>query len=390
MKSFAHQVAALRIYGGSDSLAALPRELDRSGIRRAFVFCSGSVARQPALMQPIRDALGARCVSVFDAVQAHSPVDVVEAGAEALRSTEADAVIAVGGGSAIVTARAAGIIAAERQSAEALSSKRLETGRFVSPKLLAPKLPQFIVPTTPTTAIAKAGAAIFDPAQRRRLAMFDPKTRAQAVFVHPDLAMSAPPALALSASLNALALAVEALESGKSDVLSDAALLHALRLLDRNMPKLSSAADGPEVRIDLILAAILCGQGTNHAAAGAMAAALGHSLGLQFDIANGVANCIVLPHTMRFNRPVTAAQLRPIAEVLGAQPDDGDWAAAAIRAVETLIGSSPVPTRLRDAGVPRDRLGDVAAMAMDDFFMSQTPRRVGDTAEALAVLDAAW
>ena len=54
-----------------------------------------------------------------------------------------------------------------------------------SPKLLAPKLPQFIVPTTPTTAMVKAGSAVFDPATGERLALFDPKTRAHAIFIDP-------------------------------------------------------------------------------------------------------------------------------------------------------------------------------------------------------------
>jgi len=389
MKSFSHQNPPLRLFVGEDSLAALPRELDRLGSKRAFVFCAGSVARQPHLIRPVLDALGARCVTVFDALKAHSPIDVVEAGSEALRSVEADAVIAIGGGSAIVTARAAGILAAEGGNVADLASRRLETGRFFSPKLLAPKIPQFVVPTTPTMAIVKAASAVFDPAQGKRLPLFDPKTRAQAVFIHPALALSAPLQLALASSLNTLALAIEALEGGEGDPLSDAALLHSLRLLAENLPKMVAEPDNAEVRCELMIAAILCGQGTDHASPG-VAAALGHSLGLRVEIDNGVANGILLPHTLRFNAPVTSGRLRAIAQALGAQPSDGDWVNGAVDAVKGLIADLPVPTRLRDAGVPREALPGIAELAMEDWFMERNPRRVENSTAALGILDSAW
>jgi alcohol dehydrogenase class IV len=99
----------------------------------------------------------------------------------------------------MVTARAATIVLAEGEDQARLSTSRDASGRMHSPKLRAAKLPQFVVPTTPTTAIVKAGCAVFDPTAGRRLALFDPKTRAQAIFVHPDLVASAPDDLVTSA-----------------------------------------------------------------------------------------------------------------------------------------------------------------------------------------------
>src|SRR5206468_10989058 len=119
----------------------------------------------------------------------------------------------------------------------------------------------------PTTAIVKAGSAILDPASGARLAVFDPKTRAQCVFLHPDLIQSAPQALFSAASLNTLALAVEGLLSPAGDPIADALLLHAVRLLARRLPQ-ASKEDGLELRSDLMLASILSGQGSDYTGAG--------------------------------------------------------------------------------------------------------------------------
>ena len=214
-----------------------------------------------------------------------------------LRQLQADAVIAVGGGSAIVTARAASILLAENDAPRSLCTTRDERGGLRSPRLLAPKLRQFVAPTTPTTASVKAGSAIFNPVAGERLALFDPKTRAQAVFIHPDLILSAPRQLMTSAALDTLSLAIEGLTSRSIDPLADAQLMHAVRLLAEHLPKLASSGD-LEARAALMHAAVLCGLGSDHTGAG-MAILLGHAIGARHEADNGVVKAIVLPHVLR-------------------------------------------------------------------------------------------
>ena len=182
MSSYQHITPPLRLFHGPESLGQMGRELARMNCSRAVIFCGPWMAGGP-LLERVRSALGDRCAGVYSNVLAHSPVDAVEEAAEELRRLNADAVIAVGGGSVIVTARAASILAAENKPAHELCTVIDDKGQLRSPKLLAPKLPQLIIPTTPTTAIVKAGSAVFDPVQGQRLALFDPKTRAQCVFI---------------------------------------------------------------------------------------------------------------------------------------------------------------------------------------------------------------
>ena len=95
----------------------------------------------------------------------------VEEGARLLERLGADGVVAVGGGSAVVSARASAILLAERKDVRELCTRRAADGRLTSPKLLAPKLPQWVVATTPSTAYAKAGSAVRDPVAGERLAI---------------------------------------------------------------------------------------------------------------------------------------------------------------------------------------------------------------------------
>ena len=114
MQSFQHVTPPLRLFQGPDSLRFLGRELERLNSRRAVIFCGASVAREGAMLDLVRSAMGERCAGVFSGVRAHSPAPSVAAAAQELQRLEADAVVAVGGGSAIVTARAASILLAEK------------------------------------------------------------------------------------------------------------------------------------------------------------------------------------------------------------------------------------------------------------------------------------
>jgi alcohol dehydrogenase class IV len=384
-ENFQHVIPALRLFSGPASLAQLGKELARAGCKRAVVFCGASVMRRGILIDSVLEAVGDRCAGVFSGVQAHSPVADVEAAAQVLLEREADAVIALGGGSAIVTARAASILLAEGKGARALSTWRDEKGQLHSPKLMAAKLPQFIVPTTPTTAVAKAGSAVFDTASQDRLALYDPKTRAHAVFIEPTMLSSAPQSLLISASLNTYAMAIEGLMSPQGDPLSDALLMHALRLL-RDALSSPERLDDPAVRTQLVLAAILCGQGTDFTGGG-ITTVLGHAIGARCDIENGLANAILLTHVMRFNEEAARGGLAKIRQALGME---GVTDAAMIEAVGAGIERLGVPSRLSVAGVEDDAFASIADRAMGDWFLKGNPRHVDDAEQLQQILRSAF
>jgi alcohol dehydrogenase class IV len=378
-QSFQHVAAELRLYCGAESLAALGKELQRNGCRRAVVVSGRSVARSAA-MERLRTTLGPVLAGESQSVQPNSPVSAVEEVVRVLRDAEADAVIAIGGGSAAVTARAAAVLLAEGRPARELCTQRLPDGRFDSPRLDAPKLPQFVIPTTPSTAFVKAGSAVHD-ATGQRLALFDPKTRARAVFLHPEFLRTAPAGLVREATLNTLSTAVEALESSKCDPVSEAMLMHALRLVARNLGRMEP--DDIAAREFLAVAAVLCGRGTEQAGGG-LSSALAHAIGHRVHVSNGIVNAIVLPHTMRFNAPATEHTSPRIADSLRY-----GQAGAAADVLASLLEELPIPHSLREIGIAEADLDAIAQAAMGDFFISRGPRRVQGVDEVRGILAAA-
>ncbi|KWX67724.1 iron-containing alcohol dehydrogenase [Mycobacterium sp. NAZ190054] len=111
------------------------------------------------------------------------------------------------------------------------------------------------------------------------------------------------------------------------------------------------------------------------------AQALSHAVGPRTSTSNGVVEAMLLPHTMRYNEPVTGTRMAAIGDVFGA--------ASAAAAVREFIAELGVPTQLREVGLAREVLAEVVDHAMDDWAITQVPRPA-DRDELLELLDAAW
>jgi alcohol dehydrogenase class IV len=390
LPDFQHVSWPFRLYYGGNCLTRLGPELDRvKSIRAVVIFSIPLNSQGILLLDRVRTAIGDRYAGAFTEVRAHSPISAVQSAAQELKRLEADAIIAVGGGSAIVTARAASIMLAEGEDVRKLCTVQDEKGEMKSPKLMAPKLPQFIISTTPNTAVVKAGSAVFDPATGERLALFDPKTRAQALFLDPPMLMSAPRTLIERAALNTFATAMEGLISRVSNPLADAQLMHALRLLAKNIMLLRSQ-DTEEVRGELALAGVLCGQGTDNTGAG-ITIVLGHAIGARHEMDNGIANAIILPHALSFNAGSANLGMSKIGVALGlSESEPGKLLKDILKKVEDIFQAVEAPRRLRDVDVPREALGEIANSAIGDWCLRGNPRPVRDASELLKILNEAW
>lgn len=382
MKDFSHVSDPLRLHQGAKALDRLAREMDRAGFSRAVVMTGASLGQHHPVLQRLQEALGDRFAGVWSGVRPHSPLPTVLEAAKALDAHKADCVVALGGGSAIVTARAAAIALAEGDDLAALATRMDADGKLHSPKLQAPKLAQFVVPTTPTTAMVKAGTAVLDPDSSRRLALFDPKTRAQAVAIDPSALASAPLPLVLDAGFNTLTLAIEGVISRGVDPFAEAFLLQAIRLI-------AAAFDRPAEEVagygaELAVAAALAGRGTDHAGAG-VATVLAHALGARFDLGHGALNAVFLPEALRFN-----AQAAPEALLRVAQAFECSSTQALIGKLDELRARFGMAARLRDLGVPENALGDASEIAVKDWFLLGNPRKVEGAQPLREILDKVW
>lgn len=379
-----HVTPPLRALWGDRAIGQLPKELDRIGVERAVIICGRSVASADGLLDSVTDALGSRHAATFTRAAEHSPLPRVLEAARVLREARADAVIAVGGGSAVVTARAATIVAAEGDDVRSLATHSDADGRLISPRLDAVKIPNVVVATTPTTAYAKAGAAVRDPDTGDRLALFDPKARAGLVVFDPEFAATAPHTLTLSASLNVLSMAVDGLQAAGGDALAEALLTQALRDVASFAGQLNDDGTDSTARVRLMLAALMAGQGSDFVGTG-IAQALSHTIGPRSTTSNGVVEAMLLPHTMRFNHDVTSQSLVTVGEAIGA-------AAKAAEVPDLLTAqllALGTPIRLRDVGIDRAQFHEVIEHASADWSLTRVPKPA-DASALHAILEAAW
>lgn len=367
MELVRHIEAPLRLFSGAGALDLLGKELSRAKCKRAVVVCGRSLSEDPAI-ERLRDAVGGSLAGVCIGVKAHSPRAAVEAAAAEVDALDADALIAVGGGSAMVTARAIAILLAEGKPLGELCTRKDPSGKMISPRLDAPKLPIFAVPTTPSTAVIKPGTAVYDEALGERLALFDPKTRPEAIFLDPEMLGTAPERLVDAATLNTLCTGIEGLATGTADALALANLVHAVRL-----------CMSAETRVELALAAILCGRGTDHTGMG-LATVISHALAKAYGVDGGIAKAASLPHVLTFNWDHIAKGREALSLALSCpEPEIIDTLSVRF---ETLA----VPRRLRELGVSEEALPEIAGKCMGDWFLRTNPRPVNSEEDLIGLL----
>ncbi|MCG8543170.1 MAG: iron-containing alcohol dehydrogenase, partial [Alphaproteobacteria bacterium] len=165
---------------------------------------------------------------------------------------------------------------------------------------------------------------------------------------------------------------------------ADGAAAHALRLLGRSLPRTREAPDDLDARLDAMAATWLSMVGPMAGVSRGASHGIGHVLGGTADVPHGYTSCIMLPHVLRYNEPVNAAQQAMVSALLD-RPDD-----AAADVVGDLISSLGMPRRLRDVGVTREQFQEIAEHSMHDRFIPTNPRKISSPDDILEILEMAW
>ncbi|MGZ5094395.1 MAG: iron-containing alcohol dehydrogenase family protein [Burkholderiales bacterium] len=392
---FRYRSFPLSIHAGKDALEELRGEVDRAKAKRAFIVCGKSVARKTDLIERIKANLDDRFAGVFDGVEASSPLPSVMAGAAAAREARADIIVAVGGGSAMVTARAIIIVLAEKRDLHEICTQYPPGAAPVSPKLMAPKIPNILVVTTPSTAMTRAGTAVMDTETRHRLELFDPKTLPAAMIWDDDALLTAPADLFLSTAASAFSGISTGAAAPKTNPLSHGDMLHALRLSLESLPPMRTDPNNTTARQNLVAASFLCNRALNamRGRAFGIVSSLGHVIDTLYpDVNHGDSHSLTTSWGMRFNLEQTSAGLARLAQGLGI--DDGlaerEAAKRAPDFIDEFYRSLGMPVRLRDADIPQQDVERIAHDAMGDFYLHQNARKVKHESELVELLRQMW
>ncbi len=392
---FRHRSYPLSIHAGKGAIDELRGEVERAKAKRALVICGNSVARKTDLIARIQANLGDKFAGVFDGVEALSPLPAVKDGVAAARGAGADLIVAVGGGSAMVTARAIIILLAEKGDIHEICTQYPPGKTPVSPRLMAPKIPNILVVTTPSTAMTRAGTAVKDTETHHRLELYDPKTLPFAMIWDDDALLTAPADLYMSTSAATFGGIMTGVAAPRTNPLSHGDLLHALRLCVECLPLMRSDPNNTTVRMNLVAASFL----SNRALAGmggrafGIISSLAHIIATLYpNIKHGYVSSLATAWGMRFNLEQTSAGLARLAQALGVAEGlpEKEAAKRAPDFIEDFYRSLGMPVRLRDAGIPQQGIERIAQDAMVDFYLHQNARKVKDQSELVDLLNRMW
>ena len=366
---FRYTAYAQEITFGAGSLAAIGDAVAGFGWER-LVLCASGSGRRAGHVAAVEAALGARVVAVYDRVQPHVPEDQVAAAVALAGEHDCDAVIGLGGGSAIGTAKAV---------AAALEERRTGHPARAAAPTDQPLVPVVAIPTTyagsemtPTFGVTRQSDGL-----PRKVTVTDAKIAPKLVLYDPELTLDLPPPLTAGTGINALAHCVEAVYSTTRHPLSTAAALAGARLIAGALPTCIATPHDLAARTDLLMG--------SHLAANALASVsmalhhgLCHVLGGSAGVPHGVANAIVLPHAMRFSLEATAAHLALLGGALGVRDNDRDIATAdaTIAAVAELIAQLGLPRRLRDVNVREGEFPLLVELALQSRAVQSNPKPV--------------
>lgn len=379
----------------------LAEAVDRTGAKRAMVICSPSINRRTDTVQRIEAALGDRFACVFDGIEKDSTFASVDAARQAALDAKADLLIAAGGGSVIVAVRAVAIFLAEAGDPFEIMTQYPEGKPAYSPRLMAPKPPIINMPTTPTSAMNRAGTGLKNPDLDHRMEYFDPKTRPSAIFLDDDVLLSAPKDVVRSTATTVFASAVSALSQVDLNPLVAGDRDNAFRLAHGAYLRLMDNLDDPALRTDLCLAAFLQnraeddGRGRFRGGAFSGNYAVSTALHIRYPaVGQGESTSVVHAPAMRLAHDVDLRAARQVAEGIGVWSDgmDAPRATEAIAdAVEDIYGRIGVPTQLRQLDIPKDDLINIAKETVKNFNANAGARSEEKQIQSsLELLEAAW
>ena len=392
---FRHRSFPLSIHAGKGALNELRGEVDRTKAKRAFVVCGKSVANKTDLIARVSANLGDKFAGVFDGVKTSSPLPSVREGVAAAREAGADLIVAVGGGSAMVTARAIIILLAEKGDIHEICTQYPPGQAPVSPKLMAPKIPNILVLTTPSTAMTRAGTAVMDTESRHRLELFDPKTRPSAMIWDDDALLTAPADLYLSTAASALSGIVAGAATPRTNPVSHGDFLHALRLSLESLPLIRTDPNNTTARVNLVAASFLSNRALDgmRGRAFGIISSLGHVIDtLYTNLSHGDSSSLTTAWGMRFNLEQTSVGLARLAQALGVGNGlpENQAAKRAPDFIEDFYRRLGMPVRLRDASIPQQDIERIAHDAMGDFYLHQNARKVKHQSELSELLTQMW
>lgn len=308
---------------------------------------------------------------VFDGVKPNPNVSNVKEGLTMAKMNNVDVIVAVGGGSAIDTAKAIGIIMTNPEFDDVVSLDGVANTKNKA-------LPIIAIPTTAGTAAeVTINYVITDDVRTKKMVCVDPHDIPVVAIIDPDLMQKMPQSIAASTGMDALTHAMEGYITKAGWLIPDMFHLNAMALIFKNLEKAANEKN-PESVEKIGYAQYIAGMGFSNVGLG-IVHSMAHSLGAYFDTPHGVANALLLPHVLKYNGVVCPDLYRNMGNAFGlnmTNTTDEEAIDKVVEAVRELSLRLGIPQTLREIGVPRNMLPTLANQAINDACTPGNPREV--------------
>ncbi len=325
-------------------------------------------SRDLPFIAALRDALAREGLrpALFAGISPNPRDDEVSAGRAAFREGRHDAVIAIGGGSAMDGGKAICLTATNEIDLWDFEFERPSPA--IPPDRPFPTL--VTIPTTAGTgAETESTAMVTDTAKGMKFCVWHPALKPALALLDPALTVGLPPRLTAWTGVDALTHAIEAYCVPGFHPLCDGLALEALALIAEHLPVATREPENMAARAGMLAGSCLAGIAFLKGLG--MVHAISHMVGAEYDTQHGLTNAVVLPVVLRFNLAGMEGKVARMADAMGLSDRTPEGFVAA---VESLLDALAIPRSLGEIGVPVDCAERIAGKALQDSAAGTNPR----------------
>lgn len=358
-------------YFGAGARESLADEIKARGFKK-ILFVTDKVLLECGVAKQVTDVMDKAGIAydTYSDIKANPTVKNVQDGVKFFKECGADALVAVGGGSVMDTAKGISIIVANPEYSDVVSLEGVAPTKNKGIPLIA-------LPTTSGTAAeVTINYVITDEVNKKKMVCVDPHDIPVVAIVDSDLMMGMPKGLCASTGMDALTHAIEGYITLGAWEMSDMVEIKAIELIHQSL--FDSVNGDPKARETMALAQYVAGMGFSNVGLG-IVHSMAHPLGAFYDTPHGVANALLLPYVLEYNAESPAKpKFKGIAKAMGVKHakkmTDDEAVKAAIDAIRELSVSIGIPQKLSEIGVKEEDLQALSVAAFNDVCTGGNPR----------------
>ena len=299
-------------YFGPGARKELPNVVSRLGFKKALVVTDKGLI-QFGVAKMVTDVLDEAGIpyEIYSEVKPNPTIKNVQMGVDAFKASGADFMVAIGGGSAMDTAKGIGIVINNPEFADIVSLEGVAPTKKKA-------VPTIALPTTAGTAAETTiNYVIIDEEKQKKMVCVDPNDIPCCSIVDAELMYTLPKGTTAATGLDALTHAIEGYITKGAWEMSDMFEIEAIRMINKYIRTAVFEPTNPVGRNGMAVAQYIAGMAFSNVGLGVVHG-MAHPMGSLFDVPHGVANALLLPTIMEFNAPACIDKYVEIAKAMNA------------------------------------------------------------------------